>query len=175
MMTSWRLLLSSDRCAASERVRLHPRGRPAGVQTPAALGHEPFGSKRLGYNYSRISHTHTHTHTHTRAHTLTHTHTHTHTHTLQTHTSSIIQSIIQWNVFSAFNPSKLEQWAADCAAPGEQFGVSCLAQGSHLSRGCFRIRSHNLGLPRVSSPTLYSLGHDCPHDTHTYSRLTLGV
>ncbi len=27
----------------------------------------------------------------------------------------------QWNVFSAFNPSKLEQWAADSAAPGEQF------------------------------------------------------
>ncbi len=27
----------------------------------------------------------------------------------------------EWNVFSAFNPSKythLEQWAADCAAPG---------------------------------------------------------
>ncbi len=24
------------------------------------------------------------------------------------------------------------------------------------------IRSHNLGLPRVSSPTLYPLGHDCP-------------
>ncbi len=30
----------------------------------------------------------------------------------------------QWDVFSAFNPSKLEQWAADCAAPREQFGVS---------------------------------------------------
>ncbi len=45
-------------------------------------------------------------------------------------------------MFSAFNPSKcthLEQWAADCAAPGE----------------------HNLGLPRVSSPTLYPLGHVC--------------
>ncbi len=44
----------------------------------------------------------------------------------------------QWNVFSAFNPSKcthLEQWAADSAAPGEQLGVWCLAQGSHLSRG----------------------------------------
>ncbi len=30
----------------------------------------------------------------------------------------------EWNVFSAFNPSKctlLEQWAADCAAPGEDF------------------------------------------------------
>ncbi len=24
------------------------------------------------------------------------------------------------------------------------------------------IRTHNLGLPRVSSPTLYPLGHDCP-------------
>ncbi len=24
------------------------------------------------------------------------------------------------------------------------------------------IRTHNLGLPRVSSPMLYPLGHDCP-------------
>ncbi len=48
----------------------------------------------------------------------------------------------QWNVFSAFNPSKhththLEQWAADIAMPREQLGVRCLAQGSHLSRGQF--------------------------------------
>ncbi len=49
----------------------------------------------------------------------------------------------QWNVFSAFNPSiksahtHLEQWAADTAAPGEQLGVRCLAQESHLSRGQF--------------------------------------
>ncbi len=46
----------------------------------------------------------------------------------------------QWNMSSAFNPSKcthLEQWAADTAAPGEQLGVRCLAQGSHLSRGQF--------------------------------------
>ncbi len=42
----------------------------------------------------------------------------------------------QWNVFSAFNPH-LEQWAAVAAAPGEQSGVQCLAQGSHLSRGQF--------------------------------------
>ncbi len=40
-------------------------------------------------------------------------------------------------MFSAFNPSKLKQWAADDAAPGEQLGVRCLAQGSHLSRGHF--------------------------------------
>ncbi len=67
------------------------------------------------------------------------------------------------NVFSAFNPFKrtnLEQWAADTAAPGEQLGVRCLAQGSHLSPAGARIRTHNLGLPRVSSPTLYPLGHD---------------
>ncbi len=54
-------------------------------------------------------------------------------------------------MFSAFNPSKcthLEQWAADCAAPGEQSWTSCRAG----------IRTHNLGLPRVSSPTLYPLG-----------------
>ncbi len=30
-----------------------------------------------------------------------------------------------------------QQWAADAAAPGEQSGVRCLAQGSHLSRGQF--------------------------------------
>ncbi len=29
----------------------------------------------------------------------------------------------------------LEQWAANADAPGEQSGVRCLAQGSHLSRG----------------------------------------
>ncbi len=56
------------------------------------------------------------------------------------------------NLCSAFNPSKCthtavnththtknthpEQWAAIyAAAPGEQLGVQCLAQGSHLSRG----------------------------------------
>ncbi len=40
----------------------------------------------------------------------------------------------QWNVFSAFNGAHthLEQWAADAAACGEQFGVRCLAQGSYL-------------------------------------------
>ncbi len=47
------------------------------------------------------------------------------------------------NLCSAFNPLKCthtvvnthpEQWAANAAAPGEQLGVRCLAQG-HLSRG----------------------------------------
>ncbi len=51
------------------------------------------------------------------------------------------------------------------AAPGEQLGVRCLAQGSHLTwtlPARARIQTHNLGLPRVSSSILYPLGHDCP-------------
>ncbi len=37
-------------------------------------------------------------------------------------------------MFSAFNPSKcthMEQWAADCAAPGEQSWTSCRSQDSN--------------------------------------------
>ncbi len=72
-------------------------------------------------------------------------------------------------MFSAFNSSKcihLEQWTADTAAPGEQFGGSVPC--SRVSRQSWTIpagagiRTHNLGLPRVSSPTLYPLGHNCP-------------
>ncbi len=37
----------------------------------------------------------------------------------------------------------LEQWAANTAAPGEQLGVWCLAQGSPAGA---EIRTHNLGL-----------------------------
>ncbi len=29
------------------------------------------------------------------------------------------------------------------------------------------IQTHNLGLPQVSSPTLYPLGHDCPNSYRT--------
>ncbi len=70
-----------------------------------------------------------------------------------------------------------EQWAANAAAPGEQLGVWCLAQGSHLSRGIEGGESADYSLPPptiparpetrtrdlwVTSPTLYPLGHDCP-------------
>ncbi len=71
----------------------------------------------------------------------------------------------------------LEQWAANAVAPGEQLGVRCLAQGSHLSHGIEGGESAGYSLPpptipagpefrthdhRVTSPTLYPLGHDCP-------------
>ncbi len=42
--------------------------------------------------------------------------------------------ICHTHVFSAFNPSKcthLEQWAADCAAPGERSWTSCRSQDSN--------------------------------------------
>ncbi len=70
----------------------------------------------------------------------------------------------------------LEQGAANAAAPGEQLGVRCLAQGSHLSRVIEGGESAGYSLPpttipagpgtqthdlRVISPTLYPLGYDC--------------
>ncbi len=65
------------------------------------------------------------------------------------------------NLCSAFNPSKcthtvvnihLEQWAANAAAPGEQLGVQCLAQGSHLSRGIEGGESAGYSLPPTHNP-----------------------
>ncbi len=82
-----------------------------------------------------------------------HTHSSEHTHTVNTHP---------------------EQWAANAAAPGEQLGVQCLAQGSHLSRGIEGGESTGFSLlpptiparPKtrtrnLTSPTLYPLGHNC--------------
>ncbi len=65
------------------------------------------------------------------------------------------------NLSSAFNPSKctltavnthLEQWAAHIAAPGEQLGDRCLAQGSHLSRGIEGGESAGYSLPPPTIP-----------------------
>ncbi len=62
-------------------------------------------------------------------------------------------------------------------AHGEQLGVRCLAQGSHLSRGIEGGESAGYSLPPptipagpetrthdlwVTSPTPYPIGHDCP-------------
>ncbi len=86
------------------------------------------------------------------------TNTHTHTHNVNTHP---------------------EQWAANAAAPEEQLGVRCLAQG-HLSRSIEGGESAGYSLPPptipaepetrthdlwVTSLTLYPLGHDCPKNT----------
>ncbi len=63
-------------------------------------------------------------------HSSEHTHTHTHTHTHREHTPEAEGSHI-------------------AAAPGEQLGVWCLAQGSHLSHGieggreCYSLQNQN--------------------------------
>ncbi len=71
----------------------------------------------------------------------------------------------QWNVFSAFNPSKcthLEQWAAGTATPGSSWGFGALLKGlTSVMDNSSRSQDSN-PQPQVTSPTLYPLGHDCP-------------
>ncbi len=73
----------------------------------------------------------------------------------------------QWNVFSAFNPSKCTHTRSSgqpiLRRPGNSWGFSALLKVSPQShQGCgFEIRTNNLGLPRVSNSTHYPLGHDC--------------
>ena len=74
------------------------------------------------------------------------------------------------NLCSAFDPSKVqthtvnthsEQWAAIyAAAPGEQLGVRCLAQG-HLSRGIAgpRLEPTTLGLGVKLNKSVVSNGN----------------
>ncbi len=65
------------------------------------------------------------------------------------------------NLSSAFNPSKCTLTAVEhtpgavgshVAAPGEQLGDRCLAQGSHLSRGIVEWREHLLFTPPPTIP-----------------------
>ena len=88
------------------------------------------------------------------------------------------------NSCSAFNPSKVhthssehthtvnthpEQWAAIyAAAPGEQLGVRCLAQG-HLSRGIEGGESavHSLPPPTIPARDSNSQPLDCKSDSLT--------
>ncbi len=70
----------------------------------------------------------------------------------------------EWNVFSAFNPFRAVS-SRHCGARGAVGGsVPCsrVSPQSWTFPARAGIRTHNLGLPRVSSPTLYPLGHDCP-------------
>ncbi len=84
----------------------------------------------------------------------------------------------QWNVFSAFNPSKCTHtWSSGCrhCGAGEQLGVRCLAQGltSVVDNSC-RSRDSN-PLPRVTSLTLYPLGHDWPLYIIVYNDVVMKI
>ncbi len=67
-------------------------------------------------------------------------------------------------MFSAFNPSKWSSGQPKLRCPGSSWGFGALPKGltSVVDTSCQSRETHNLGLPWVSSPTLYPLGHDCP-------------
>ncbi len=74
----------------------------------------------------------------------------------------------EWNVFSAFNPSKCTHtWSSGqptLRRPGSSWGFGALLKGltSVVDTSC-QSRDSNLQ-PWVTSPTLFPLGHDCPHN-----------
>ncbi len=81
------------------------------------------------------------------------------------------------NVFSAFNPLGAVG-SRHCGARGAVVGsVPCPRVSPQLWTLVARagIRTHNLGLPQVSSPTLYPLGHDCPRRQQYAGTLVLGA
>ncbi len=81
----------------------------------------------------------------------------------------------QWNVFSAFNPSKCTHtWSSGQPTlrhPVSSWGFGALLRGltSVVDNSCRSWDSNPQ--PRITSPTLYPLGHDCPnalpHDLNT--------
>ncbi len=85
-------------------------------------------------------------------------------------TYTIIQSIIRSEMCSlhSTHPSAHRPGAVGsrhCSARGAVGGLvpcSRVSPQSWTLPARAKIRTHNLGLPRVSSPTLYPLGHDCP-------------
>ncbi len=114
------------------------------------------------------THTHTHTHTWSSGHTHTHTpgavDTHTHTHLEQwTHTHTHTPGAVDTHTHTHTRRSghtHTHTWSS--GQPGEQSGVRCLAQGSHLSRGQLLPEPRFEPTTSVTSATLYPLGHDCP-------------
>ncbi len=72
----------------------------------------------------------------------------------------------QWNLFSAFNPSKsAHTWSSGqptMRCPRSSWGFGALLKGltSVVDNSCWSQDSNPQ--PRVTSPTLYPLGHDCP-------------
>ncbi len=127
---------------------------------------------------------HTHTHTWSSGHTHTHTlgavdtHTHTHTHTLgavDTHTHTHLEQwththLEQWthththtHTWSSGHTHTWNSGQPTLQRPGSSRRFGALLKGltSVVDNSC-RSRDSN-PQPRVTSPTLYPLGHDCPH------------
>ncbi len=80
------------------------------------------------------------------------------------HTHNYTEYNEEWNVFSAFNPSKCTHtWSSGQPTLQRSWGFSALPKGltSVVDTSC-QSRDSN-PQPRVLSQTLYPLGHDC-HD-----------
>ncbi len=82
----------------------------------------------------------------------------------------------EWNVFSAFNPSKcthLEKWAADCAAPGEQSWTSCRSRDSNpqpwVTSG---FKSNALSIRSMTPPATHHTPSCSPSSQTTYATLS---
>ncbi len=72
----------------------------------------------------------------------------------------------QWNVFSEFNPSKCTHtWSSGqprLRRPGSSWGFGALLKGlTSVVDNSSQSQASN-PQPRITSPTLYPLGHDCP-------------
>ncbi len=117
----------------------HPR-----AHTPGAVDTHTPGAVDTQTHTHLEQWTHTHLEQWTHTHTWSSGHTHRHTH------------LEQWAHTHTHTPG-----AVNAVAPGEQLGVRCLAQGSHLSRGQFlpEPRTHNLRLPPSSDSFSASLLH----------------
>ncbi len=72
----------------------------------------------------------------------------------------------QWNVFSEFNPSKCTHTRSSgqptLQRPGSSWRFGALLKGltSVVDNSCLSRDSNPQ--PRITSPTLYPLGQDCP-------------
>ncbi len=112
------------------------------THTPGAVDTHTPGAVDTHTHLEQWTHTHLEQWTHTPGAVNTHTHTpgavdtHTHTHTWSNgHTHTHLE---QWTHTHTHTPGAMDThthtWSGQS---GEQFGVRCLAQGSHLSCGQF--------------------------------------
>ncbi len=83
-------------------------------------------------------------------------------------------------MFSAFNPSKCTHtWSSGqltLRRPGSSWGFGALLKGfTSVMDNSYRSRDSN-PQPRITSPTLYPLGHDCPcYCTVTFVTCVFGI
>ncbi len=156
------LLLSSDElffCPIHNYTEYNQQWNLFSAFNPSTYTHTHTWSSGQTHTHTHThtwssGHTHTHTHTWSSGHTHTHTwssglsHTHTHTHT---HTLGAVDSHTHTHTWSSWG-----------------FGALLKGLTSVMDNSC-RSRDSN-PQPRVTSPTLYPLGHDCPQ---SHSRSTV--